>query len=208
MNPPRKEHSQVNHTTISGRLSRHLFGRRVGLFMVELLLIVAGILIALAIDSWVRDFRDLQDEVVYLKRLANDLDRIGQIAKIQLDFEKDKVRVGIETYDLLSSINPSAKEDEIGPLLGSLSLLDDQTEDFGKTRSRSDHYQLLSRSGTRCNRLPNTLLPCHGTERFGARFETGGARRPGDLSLPTVEFFPRRGESPLAQRRMTAWHAK
>ena len=64
-----------------GRLSRDLRDLRWGQVAVELVLLVAGILIALAIDDWIGSSRlpapgrDAQTERQYLEGIVRDLDR-------------------------------------------------------------------------------------------------------------------------------------
>ena len=58
-----------------GRLSRDLRDLRWGQVAVEMLLLVLGILIALAIDDWMQDRRDAQTERQYLEGIVRDLDR-------------------------------------------------------------------------------------------------------------------------------------
>jgi hypothetical protein len=107
--------------TLFGRMTDHLLSRKPGRFIAELILIVAGILIALAIDGWVNDARDRDAEVVYLQLLARDVDAIRQRAEAQIDYEEDMVRTGSSAYGLLSAPEPAANIVELRELLGILS---------------------------------------------------------------------------------------
>lgn len=60
--------TENNQLTLISRLTESLVGRRWGFFVAELVLVVAGILVALAIDGWVGDARDRQTEAVYWER--------------------------------------------------------------------------------------------------------------------------------------------
>lgn len=66
--------------TLTGRVTHSVLNRQMGRFFAELVLIVAGILIALAIDDWVSDARDRNSETLYLELLARDIDQIGREA--------------------------------------------------------------------------------------------------------------------------------
>lgn len=104
-----------------GRLTANLMSRRPGQFIVELVLIVVGILIALAIDGWAGDARDRQTEQVYLELLVRDVREIrGQIGA-QIEFEEDKVDTGARAYAALSAPDPRINKAEIRSLLGLLS---------------------------------------------------------------------------------------
>jgi len=108
------------HPTLTGRLTESLLSRRLGFFFAELVLVVAGILIALAIDGWVSDARDRRAEVVYLELLARDIDDIRQQANRQIDFEKDKVDTGAIAYAALTTPDPRVHEAKIGSMLAVL----------------------------------------------------------------------------------------
>ena len=46
--------------SLLGRLTGSLVNRRFGFFFAELVLVIAGVLIALAVDGWISDMRDGQ----------------------------------------------------------------------------------------------------------------------------------------------------
>ena len=84
------------------------------------MLIVAGILIALAIDGWVGDARDRDTEISYLELLARDIDEIRQQAESQIEFEKHKIDAVGRAYRVLSAPDPAARRDELGEALALL----------------------------------------------------------------------------------------
>ena len=81
--------TEGNQLTLISRLTESLVGRRWGFFVAELVLVVAGILVALAIDGWISDSRDRQTEVVYLELLARDIEGIRHQVDLQIEFEKE-----------------------------------------------------------------------------------------------------------------------
>ena len=107
--------------TITANLVEHARLRKFGSFFAELVLIVAGILIALAIDGWASDREGRQQETTYLELLVRDIDEQEQEAAAQLAFEKDKVEKARTAYALLQSENPAVHEAELGTLLTDLS---------------------------------------------------------------------------------------
>ena len=105
---------------IIGRLADSLLNRRIGFFVAELVLVIAGVLIALAVDGWIGDSHDRRTEAVYLELLARDIGEIRVQADLQLEFEKEKVDVGARAYEALSTQDPRTKKAEIGSLLAVL----------------------------------------------------------------------------------------
>ena len=110
-----------DQSTLTGRLADSLLSWRLGFFIAELVLVVTGILIALAIDGWVNDARDRRAEDVYLELLVRDIEEIRQQADLQIAFEKDKIKTGARAYAALSEADPRTKKLEIGKLLSVLS---------------------------------------------------------------------------------------
>ena len=106
--------------TITSRLVERARLRKFGSLFAELVLIVTGILIALAIDGWVSDRQDRQQETTYLELLARDIAEQHQEAESQLAFEKDKVEKARRAYALLTSDDPAIHEVELGALLTDL----------------------------------------------------------------------------------------
>ena len=69
------------------RMSSSLAERRWFSFLAELVLIVAGILIALYIDGWVQEQRDRSTATEYLSMLREDLVLIEESLQTYVDFE-------------------------------------------------------------------------------------------------------------------------
>lgn len=115
-----KKSTEGNQITLISRLTESLVGRRWGFFVAELVLVVAGILIALAIDGWISDSRDRQTEVVYLELLARDIEGIRHHIDLQIEFEKERIDIATAAYAALTTSDPMTKRAEIGPLLAML----------------------------------------------------------------------------------------
>jgi hypothetical protein len=96
--------------------------RHVGRFVAELVLVVAGILLALAIDGWVNDAHDRKSETVYLEFLARDIQEIRQRAELQIEFERNQIETGAKAYGALSALDPATNKVELRRLLGTLSV--------------------------------------------------------------------------------------
>ena len=132
-------------TGIIGRMSANLLRRRFSHFFMELLLIVAGILIALAIDGWAEDRREREAETEYLELLLRDVREIEKEAQLQLEFEHDKVLTAGAAYALLEDANPAANGAEIGVAISSLTIR--RTVNLGSATYEqmvsSGHLQLL-----------------------------------------------------------------
>jgi len=107
--------------TLVSRMVHNLEMRRIGHFVAELVLIVAGILIALAIDGWVGDRHDRRTEDMYLELLARDVAKQQEEAARQHLFESELVSDGAQAYALLTTADPAAHAREIGRLLTALS---------------------------------------------------------------------------------------
>jgi len=86
-----------------GRLSRDLRDLRWGQVGVELLLLVFGILIALAIDDWMQDRRDAQTERQNLDGIVRDLDRDLLVLKEFGAYHDSQTADGIMVYRALRS---------------------------------------------------------------------------------------------------------
>ena len=106
--------------TVTSKLVESARLRKFGSLFAELVLIVAGILIALAIDGWASDREDHQRESMYLELLVRDIAEQQQEAADQLSFERDKVAKAGRAYSLLKSENPAAHQAELGALLTDL----------------------------------------------------------------------------------------
>ena len=94
-----------------GRLSRDLRELRWGQVAVELLLLIAGILIALAVDGWIEDRRDAQTERQYLEGIVRDLDRDLVILEEFGDYHERQVADGVMAYRALRT-EPDVKDKE------------------------------------------------------------------------------------------------
>lgn len=71
---------------------------RPGQVPAELMLLIVGILSALAVNGWIEDRRDARTEGQYLERLVQDLDQDLGILDEFAAFEKAQVEDGIEAY--------------------------------------------------------------------------------------------------------------
>ena len=109
-----------NQLSLSGRLIHSLLNRRIGFFVAELVLVIAGVLIALAVDGWIKDSRDRQTETVYLELLASDIEGIRHQVDLQIEFEKEKIDAAATAYTALTTSDPTTKRAEIGSLLALL----------------------------------------------------------------------------------------
>lgn len=93
------------------RISEQLRQMRWAQVMIELLLLVLGILIALAVDDWVQSRRDARTERDYLQLLVRDLERDDEILKEFIGFEELQVNDGVEAYRALrSTVEPADRE--------------------------------------------------------------------------------------------------
>lgn len=111
-----KEHQ----LSIVSRLADSLLNRRAGFFIAELVLVIAGVLIALTVDGWISDSRDRQQEAIYLDLLARDIEGIRHQADLQIEFEQEKIDLGARAYEALSTPDPRANQAEIRSLLAML----------------------------------------------------------------------------------------
>jgi hypothetical protein len=109
-----------NQLSITGRLIDSLINRRIGFFIAELVLVIAGVLIALAVDGWISDSHDRRTEAVYLELLARDIEGIRHQVDLQIEFEQEKIDVGARAYEALITPDPRTKQAEIGSLMAML----------------------------------------------------------------------------------------
>ena len=112
--------NEEEQLSLLGRLTNSLINRRLGFFFAELVLVIVGVLIALAVDGWISDSRDRQTEDVYLELLARDIEGIRHEADLQIEFEKEKIDAAARAYAALTTSDPRTKRAEIG---SSLALL-------------------------------------------------------------------------------------
>jgi hypothetical protein len=83
---------------------------RWGHVALELALLVAGILIALAVDGWIDDRRDARLERGYLVRLERDLDQNLKILREFVEFEGRQVADGVMAYRALRGADATDHE--------------------------------------------------------------------------------------------------
>jgi hypothetical protein len=94
------------------RLAAALGEMRWSHVVIELLLLITGILIALAVDGWIDDQRDERAERRYLELLQRDLDsNLGVLAEI-LDYEEQQATGAAMAYRALRarSVPPQDRE--------------------------------------------------------------------------------------------------
>lgn len=84
-----------------GRVTSALRETRWTQVFIELLLLVVGILIALAIDGWMEDRRDARKERLYLERLVRDFDQDREILEEFVAFEERQAADGVLAYRAL-----------------------------------------------------------------------------------------------------------
>lgn len=94
----------------------------VGRAAVELLLIVAGILLALGIDGWVQAREDRASEAVYLELLVRDLDATIAEFDSYITFTRAQTAQASEAYRALQapveSLDPEVTAALVAPLVG------------------------------------------------------------------------------------------
>lgn len=91
-----------------------------GRVLLELALIVVGILIALAVDSWIDDRRDARTERQYLEQLTHDLDRDLDVLEEALRFEQRQVENSALAYRALRQGVAPEEREAVASALGSL----------------------------------------------------------------------------------------
>lgn len=90
--------------------------------LAELVLIVAGILIALYIDGWVQDRQDRNREVTYLELLRDDLALIESEVAHYVAFENSVLATGKSFLDAISTADPPAGHRPLNGMLGEMSV--------------------------------------------------------------------------------------
>jgi len=104
------------------RVATALLDRRWASLFTELILIVTGILIALAIDGWAQDRKDRDSETAYLELLRDDLTLIETELAEFVEFQKSMLSTGKAFLDALSTANPSSGDRPLHGMLGELSI--------------------------------------------------------------------------------------
>lgn len=99
------------------RIANRLLERSWASFAVELILVVAGILIALAIDGWNADREDRRSERAYLELLVRDLGQIESQLQEQIEFETGIATAAVALHDLIQNDDPARHSRQIGQML-------------------------------------------------------------------------------------------
>lgn len=81
-----------------GRLASALRETRWTQVFIELLLLVVGILVALAIDGWMEDRREGRTERLYLERLVRDFDQDREVLEEFVAFEERQAADAVLAY--------------------------------------------------------------------------------------------------------------
>ena len=103
------------------RLATDLRAVRWGHVLVEFVMLVVGILLALAVNNWVEDRRDARIERQYLERLVRDLDAdIGFLAEM-VEFERLQVDDGVMAWKALGDPKAIADREAVARALSHLS---------------------------------------------------------------------------------------
>ena len=102
------------------RLGAAVGGMRWGQVILELALLIAGILIALAVDGWMDDRRDMRTERNYLELLVRDLDRDLDMLAEYTVFEERQVEDGIRAYRALRAGAPPEEREAVAASLSNL----------------------------------------------------------------------------------------
>ena len=105
---------------ITRRILDDLRELRWGQVFVELLLLVFGILIALAVNGWIEDRRDARVEHEYLELLVRDLDRDLAVLQEVVDFETAQVTAAAQAYHAIRNGVAPQERDAIATKLGQL----------------------------------------------------------------------------------------
>lgn len=108
--------------TPHGRVASSFLRRRWPEFAVEFVLIIAGILTALAIDGWVQEYKDRRTEAAYLQLLSEDLTQIEDQLRSFAAFEEANLETAVSLYTALAPDNPAKDLRSIQDALGALSV--------------------------------------------------------------------------------------
>lgn len=104
-------------TMTTGRIAGSLLDRRWVHFAIELVLVVVGILIALAIDGWSDEREQRRSERVYLELLARDLGQIASQLQQQIEFETNMANTSVAAYELIDNDDPARYSARLGKML-------------------------------------------------------------------------------------------
>jgi hypothetical protein len=105
---------------IARRILDDLRELRWGQVVVELVLLVLGILIALAVNGWIEDRRDARVEREYLELLVRDLDRDLAVLQEVVEFETAQVTAAAQAYRAIRAGVAPQDRDAIAKMLGQL----------------------------------------------------------------------------------------
>ena len=89
---------------------------------VEFVMLVLGILLALAVNNWMEDRRDARVERQYLELLLRDLDRTLQTLQEFVTFEDAQAADGATAYRALVSGEPVADREAVAQALSNLTF--------------------------------------------------------------------------------------
>ena len=109
-------------TSPPGRVATALLDRRWLSLLAELVLIVAGILIALYIDGLVQESKDRESETTYLELLRDDLSLIEAELTEYVEFEQSILAVGKTFLDAISTEEISENPRPLQGMLGEMSI--------------------------------------------------------------------------------------
>ncbi len=104
------------------RVASQMLDRRWTLLGAELVLLVIGILIALAIDDWVADTEDRKAERIYLELLVRDLNLMSAELNEQINYEGKISKLAARVYDRIHDGNPNEQSEDIGTMLSTLAV--------------------------------------------------------------------------------------
>ena len=100
-----------------GRVSHSFLRRRWPEFVFEFLLIIVGILAALAFDGWMQDRRDYGAETAYLELLREDLAQIEDEVQQYVAFERSNLAIGASALHAIADENLPGDTVKLGRLL-------------------------------------------------------------------------------------------
>ena len=104
------------------RISTDLREVRWGHVLVEFVMLVVGILLALAVNNWVEERRDARIERQYLERLVRDLDAdLGLLAGM-VEFEQRQVEDGLMAWKALGEPKTITDRETVATALSRLSV--------------------------------------------------------------------------------------
>lgn len=103
-------------------MTSSLLDRRWAALLIEFVLIIAGILAALAIDGWASERTERKSERAYLAALVADLHQFEEELNEQIAFEDDMVKTCVTAFNKANSANPAEHSLPLGALLWHLAV--------------------------------------------------------------------------------------